>query len=70
MSLAIPPLALMPMSDPRVSLNKDALQCKHTPNNYTNTNMHRHTHTLWEPTATSAIIPPDFRCLTGRRQGG
>ena len=36
----------------------------------TQTPTYTHTHTLWEPAATSAVIPPDFRCLTGRRQGG
>lgn len=68
MSLSIRSLALMPMSDPRVSLKKDALQCKYTPQSYTN--IYTYTNALWEPTATSAVIPPDFRCLTGRRQGG
>lgn len=29
-----------------------------------------HIHTHMEPAATSAVIPSDFRCLTGRRQGG
>lgn len=62
------PLPLMPMSDPRISLKKDALQCKYTPQSYTN--IYTYTNALWEPTATSAVIPPDFRCLTGRRQGG
>lgn len=67
MSLSICPLLLMPKCH----------YCSHKAGHRTvqaqTSPLHPLTHstyTLREPTATSAVIPPDFRCLTGRRQGG
>lgn len=64
MSLSIHSLGLMLMSC--MCLYKR----KHTPTSQIHIQTLTYKHALLEPAATSAVIPPDFRCLTVKRQGG
>lgn len=62
-------LPLWPCATPFLHLTPTSAST-HAINPQKPTFTYRHIHTHTEPAATSAVIPSDFRCLTGRRQGG